>query len=109
MQQANLRAQMGFWQVYAYAIVVVDAREQNAGKDTYAGLSTKLQSLMDSAVSTRPLDERVGLVTLTFTQPRDRAPLGEGRRHLHLIRRAETVMQSQELTNWVAKIVSQPC
>jgi hypothetical protein len=33
-RQANLVARMGFWQVYAYVVVVVDAREQNAGKGT---------------------------------------------------------------------------
>jgi len=38
-QQANLLARMGFWQVYADVIVVVDAREQNAGQVTYQGLS----------------------------------------------------------------------
>jgi hypothetical protein len=66
-QQANLVARMGFWQLYAYVVVVVDAREQNAGKNTYAGLSSKLKSLVYSAVSTQPLDQRVGLVILDFT------------------------------------------
>lgn len=37
-QQTNLLARMGFWQVYAFVVVVVDAREQNSGKNTYAGL-----------------------------------------------------------------------
>jgi hypothetical protein len=36
-QQANLVARMGFWQVYAYVVVGVDAREQNAGRNTYEG------------------------------------------------------------------------
>ena len=70
-QQANLVARMGFWQVYAYVVVVVDAREQNAGENTYKGLSSKLKSLVYSAVTTQPLDERVGLAVLDFTQPMD--------------------------------------
>ena len=60
-QQANLLARIGFWQVYLYVIVVVDAREQNAGKNAYAGLSSELRSLVSSVISTRGLDHRVGL------------------------------------------------
>jgi hypothetical protein len=49
-QQANLLARMGFWQVYAYVIVVVDAREpnareQDAGKVTFEGLSSVIAKI----------------------------------------------------------------
>lgn len=102
-QQANLVARMGFWQVYAYVVVVVDAREQNAGKGTtYAGLSSKLKSLVYSAVSTQPLDERVGLGILDFTQPMDYTPFMVGSHGLHLKRPSKPTTQSEELTRWIA-------
>ncbi len=107
-QQANLVARMGFWQVYAYVVVVVDAREQNAGENTYKGLSSKLKSLVYSAVTTQPLDERVGLAVLDFTQPMDYSPFTVGTHGLHLIRLSKPATQSQELTSWVAKIFAKP-
>ena len=103
-QQANLLAQMGFWQVYVYVVVVVDARGQNAGKNTYAGLSSELRSFVSSAISTQPLDERVGLGTLDFTQPMDYAPFTVGSHGLHLHRLSKPVTQSEELTKWVAGV-----
>ena len=103
-QQANLLARMGFWQVYAYVVVVVDAREQNAGKNTYAGLSSTLKSLVHSAVSTQPLDERVGLAVLDFTQPMDYMPFTVGTHGLHLERPSKPTTKSDELTCWVREI-----
>jgi hypothetical protein len=107
-QQANLVARMGFWQVYAYVVVVVDAREQNAGKNTYKGLSSKLKSLVYSAVTTQPLDERVGLALLDFTQPMDYSPFTVGTHGLHLIRPSKPATQSEELTRWIAEIFAKP-
>ncbi len=107
-QQANLLAQMGFWQVYAYVVVVVDAREQNSGKNTYAGLSSELRSLVASAISTHPLDARVGLGTLDFTQPMDYAPFTVGTHGLNLRRLSTPALQSQDLTKWVAGLFSKP-
>jgi hypothetical protein len=107
-QQANLLAQMGFWQVYAYAIVVVDAREQNAGKVTYEGLSSKLRSIVYSVVSTQFLDERVGLGVMDFTQPMDHAPFTVGTHGLDIRRFSKPATQSEELTKWVANVFSKP-
>jgi hypothetical protein len=109
-QQANLLARMGFWQVYAYVIVVVDAREQNAGKVTYEGLSSKMRSMVYSAVSFAPqfFDGRVGLGLLDFTQPMDFAPLTVGTHGLDRRRRAEPATQSEDLTKWVAHVFSKP-
>jgi hypothetical protein len=106
-RQANLVARMGFWQVYAYVVVVVDAREQNAGRNTYEGLSSKLKSLVYSVVSTKPLDERVGLGILDFTQPMDYSPFTVGTHGLHLIRLSTPTTQSEELTRWVAEMFRQ--
>jgi hypothetical protein len=103
-QQANLLARIGFWQVYLYIVVVADAREQNAGKNTYAGLSSQLKSLVYSTVSTGPLDERVGLAIMEFTQTADSAPFTVGTHGLHLLRKSEPARQSTELTEWVRQV-----
>jgi hypothetical protein len=107
-QQANLLARMGFWQVYAYVVVVVDTREQNAGRNVYNGLSSKLKSVVYSAVSTQPLHERVGLAILDFTQPMDYSPFTVGTHGLHLIRLSTATTQSEDLTRWVDEIFSKP-
>jgi hypothetical protein len=107
-RQANLVARMGFWQVYAYVVVVVDAREQNAGKGTtYEGLSSKLKSLVYSSVSPQPLDERVGLALLDFTQPMDYTSFRVGTHGLHLMRLSTPMTQSRELTDWVSNVFAQ--
>ena len=105
-QQANLLARMGFWQVYAYAIVVVDAREQNAGKVTYEGLSSKMRSQVYSAVSftTQFFDARVGFGVMDFTQTMDSTPFTAGTHGLDIRRFSKPAKQSEELTTWVADI-----
>jgi hypothetical protein len=109
-QQANLLARMGFWQVYADVIVVVDAREQNAGKVTYEGLSSKMRSLVYSFISSsiQLLDERVGLGVMDFIQPMDYAPFEVGTHGLHVRRFATPTKQSEELTKWVAGVFLKP-
>jgi len=107
-QQANLLAQMGFWQVYAYAVVVVDTREQNSGKLTYACLSSKLKGLVDSAISPDVLNERVGLALLDFTQPMDHKPFTVGTHGFTLRRLSIPAPQNQDLTKWVAEVFSRP-
>ncbi len=106
--QANLLVRMGFWQVYVYVVVVADTREQNAGRNTYEGLSSKLRSLAYSSVSTQPLNERVGLGILDFTQPMDYSPFTVGTHGLHLIRLSKPTTQSRELTEWVAGLFAKP-
>ena len=103
-QQANILARMGFWQVYVYVVVVVDAREQNAGQNTYTGLPSELKSIVYSAISTLPLDDRVGLAVLDFTQPMDHPPFVVGASGLQLRRLATPMPQSEELTRWVAGV-----
>ncbi len=114
-QQANLLARMGFWQVYAYVIVVVDAREQNAedqnaGKVTFEGLSSQMGSKVYSAVSsaTQLFDARVGFGVMDFTQTMDSAPFTVGTHGLDIRRFSKPAQQSEELTNWVAGIFSKP-
>lgn len=106
VQQANRLADVGFSRVYLYVITVVDAREQNAGKHTYQGLSSELKSLVASVVTTHGLNARVGLCDLEFTQPMDDEPFIVGGRNLHLHRLATVAPQNEELAQWVAGIFS---
>jgi hypothetical protein len=112
-QQTNLLARMGFWQVYACAIVVVDAREQNtntkeesAGTMTFKGLSSEMRSKVESAVSaaTQLFDPRIGFGVMEFVQTMDSAPFTVGTHGLHVRRFSRPVTQSEELTKWVADI-----
>ncbi len=114
-QQANLLAGMGLWQVYADAIVVVDAREQNAReqnaeKVTFQGLSSEMRSKVESAVSfaTQLFDTRVGFGVMEFIQTMDSAPFTVGTHGLHIRRFAKPSPQSEELTKWVAEVFSKP-
>lgn len=109
-QQTNLISRMGFWQVYAYLVVVVDAREQNAGdqkagKLTFHGLSSELQSQVDSAVSSASalFDGRVGIGLMQFEQTMDSEPFTVGTHGLQIRRFCEAARQGEELTNWVAE------
>jgi hypothetical protein len=111
IQQANLLAKMGFWQVYAYAIVVVDAREQNAeeqnsGQLTFEGLSSEMRSKVDSAFSSAAqfFDARVGFGVMDFTQTMDSAPFTLGTHGLHIRQFSKPALQSEELTKWVADV-----
>ncbi len=103
--QANILAEVGFSQVYLYVIAVVDSREQNLGKTSYAGLSTELQSVVPGVVSLEGLDERVGLFEWEFTQPMDYDPLTVGSSRGHLHRLARAIPQSRELTRWVDHVL----
>lgn len=107
VQQANRLAQVGFWQAYLYIIVTVDAREQNAGKLSYRGLSAELKSLVASVINLQGLNARVGLCDLEFTQPMDYAPFTVGTHGLHLHRLATAAPQTEDLTKWVADIFTQ--
>jgi hypothetical protein len=108
VQQANRLAKIGFWKVYLYVIVVVDAREQNAGKITYQGLSSQLKSMVASVISLEKLQSRIGFGQLDFTQPMDYAPFTVGTHGLNLHRLASPANQPAELTKWVAGLFSAP-
>lgn len=104
--QANRLADVGFWQVYLYVIIVVDAREQNAGGISYEGLSSKLKGVVESVVTPQGVNARIGLCDLDFTQTMDYAPLTVGTHTFHLQRPATAVPQTEQVTQWVAKIFS---
>lgn len=103
VRQANMLADIGFCQVYLYVLVVVDSREQNAGRRTYDGLTPDLRRIVSDTISTESLAPRVGLFECEFVQPMDHAPLGVGSYSGHLHRLAQSVAQAPALTNWVAQ------
>jgi len=113
-QQTNLISRMGFWQVYAHFIVVADGREQNAeaqstGNLTFQGLSSKLRSLLYSAVSSavRLFDSRIGLGVMEFIQTMDSEPFTVGTHGIHIRRFCEPTPQSEALTKWVGDVFPQ--
>ena len=103
VRQANMLADIGFCQVYLYVLVVVDSREQNAGRRTYDGLTPDLRRIISDTISTGSLAPRVGLFECEFVQPMDHAPLGVGSYSGRLHRLAQPVAQAPALTNWVAQ------
>ncbi len=106
VRQANVLARIGFLQVYLYVFVVVDGREQNAGRISYDGLSPELRSLIGQVISPSGLDQRAGLIHYEFVQPMDDEPLGIGTYGGHLVRLAESMAQPPEVTTWVAQLTT---
>lgn len=107
VRQANLLARVGFSQVYLFVLVVVDSREQNAGRISYEGPTSDQQGIIRSRISTRNLAQRVGLMHYEFVQPMDHTPLGVGTYSANLERIAETVLQPDALTRWVAQVIAE--
>lgn len=105
VRQANRLAQVGFSQVYVFVLVVVDSREHNDGRISYAGATSALRGVIDNAISVHGLDQRIGLARHDFIQPMDHAPLGIGAGGTHLIRPAKLVAQPVTLTEWITRLV----
>jgi hypothetical protein len=101
IRQANQLVMLGFSQVYLWVFVLIDTREQNGGRLSYAGPSSALRSRIDSSISPVGLDARVGLMSCEWVQPMDRAPLELGTYGGHLHRLAGRVEQSAEVTAWL--------
>jgi hypothetical protein len=104
VKQANLVAHVGFAQVYLYVFVVVDSRDHNAGRVTYAGLTPELRARIDAAISLEGMEPRVGLVVHELIQPMDHAPLTVGAGSMELRRLATVADQPAELTRWLAAL-----
>jgi len=105
-QQANMLADMGFWQVYLFAFVVVDSRAQNAGRISFSGPTPELRAVIDQKISIQPLSGRVGLMTYELVQPMDDAPLRTGTGSISIKRRAEAIRQREALTAWIASVMA---
>jgi len=104
--QANQLARVGFGQVYLYVFVVVDSREHNRGRVTYAGLTSELRAAITAVISPKDLDPRIGLALFELIQPMDFPPLSIGAGGIHLERLATATEQPTDLTRWIADLVS---
>ena len=101
VQQANRLANLGFSQVYLFVLVVVDSREHNGGKTSFAGPTMALKSVIERKIRPGNLLDRVGLAHYEFVQPMDHKPLTTGTSGCDLIRLAKQAVQPPELTEWV--------
>jgi hypothetical protein len=104
VEQANLLARVGFAQVYLYVFVVVDSRHHNAGRVTYAGLTSELRARIDAVISLEGLEPRIGLVVHELVQPMDHPPLTVGAGGMELRRLATAAQQPEALTRWLAQL-----
>lgn len=104
-RQANLLAELGFYQVYLYLFIVVDSRIRNIGQYSYEGLTPQLRSTLRAEITTSALLRRVGMIEFEFTQPMDSPPLGVGTYGGSLVRLAEPHSQAPEVTGWVNCVI----
>ena len=104
-KQTNLLVELGFSQVLAYVIVVVDSRTRNIDDFRFDGLTPELHKTIESALSTEGLAEQAGLVRFEIVQPMDFAPLTTGSNFIRSIRMPKAQVQPQSLTEWITKLV----
>jgi len=101
VQQVNMLAKIGFSQVYFFVFVVVDSREQNAGRISFDGLPAEMRRSIVQVILPSGLEPRVGLIHYEFVQSMDDEPLKTGAFSGDLIRLAEPITQPSEVTAWV--------
>ncbi len=104
IKQANLLAEIGFFQVYLYVFVQVDARVPNSARGTFNGPSNRLSERLRDYFAPGDLLPRVGLIRYDFVQTLDQRPFrGAGTGSISLIRKSDpNFVQSQAVTEWVA-------
>ena len=105
-RQSNLLVELGFAQVFSYAIVVVDSRAQNNGEYSFEGLTNELRSMIDSVVSTTGLHTDAGFIQFEIAQPIDDVPLGTGTFSGRIHRMATPRSQSVRITEWAGNLVA---
>jgi hypothetical protein len=105
--QSNLLVQVGFWQVFSYAIVVVDSRTENGGAYKYDGLTTPLQKTIEDSLSTDGLHPDAGFMKFELVQPMDDYPLGSGTFSARLVRMPTSRAQPTRVTEWVQRILGE--
>jgi len=105
VQQTNLLVGLGFHRVYLFVLVVADAREQNAGRVGYDGLSAELDRLIRQWIRPEGLAPRAGLFHLEMVQTLERGgPLESGTSSVRLIQPGGPVTQSADVTEWVRQV-----
>ena len=106
-RQASLLVHLGFWQVFSYALVVVDSRELNQGKYAFDGLTRELRATIDGAITTTGLHTNAGFIQFELTQPMDDSPLGTGTFFSKIHRMPTVQPQPDGITTWVARVVAE--
>jgi len=106
-RQTNLLVELGFWQVFSYAIVVVDSRTNNQGEYRYDGLTTELRTTINDSLTTEGLHQDAGFIRFELAQPIDHYPLGAGTFSIRLLRAPTLRPQPANVTNWVSRVVAE--
>lgn len=106
-RQTNLLVDLGFAQVLAFAIVVVDSRAQNRGTYSFDGLEPELRSTIDSYLNVAGLDAAAGFMQYELVQSMDDRPLGTGTFAARLHRLPMVQQQPSEVTAWVKDVMAQ--
>lgn len=106
-EQSNRLVELGFWQVYSYALVVVDSRANNRGEYRYDGLTVDLRTKINDSLTTEGLHQYGGFVHFELVQPIDHYPLGAGTFSVRLIRAATIQPQAASVTAWVSRIATE--
>lgn len=104
-EQAKSLARIGFSQVYLLAVVLVDSREQNQGRNTYDGLSSEMYRHVDKDAWARLLDPAIGFLVSEWTQPMDRDPSTTGTSGIDLVRPATKSKQVESVSAWVRTLL----
>jgi hypothetical protein len=106
-KQTNLLADLGFAQVFAFAMVVVDSRARNNGEYRFDGLNPALRDTIARSLSLEGLAKRVGAIHYEFVQPMDDVPLTSGTYSGKPLRMPQVVPQPDAVTAWVARVVAE--
>jgi hypothetical protein len=106
-QQTNLLVDLGFAQVFSFAIVVVDSRAQNNGEYRFDGLTPALRDMIGSSLSLDGLATRAGVMHYEIVQPIDDPPLTTATSSSRLLRMPQVVSQPDAITAWVARVVEE--
>lgn len=106
-RQTNLLVDLGFAQVFSFALVVVDSRTRNSGKYCFDGLTPALRDLIADSLSLDGLANRAGMMHYEFVQPVDDVPLTSGTYSGKLLRMPQKISQPEIITAWVARVIAE--
>lgn len=106
--QANKLVDFGFWQVFSYALVVIDSRSNNKGKLCFDGLKNNVRLKLENPLmdSMNHLKDTAGFFCFELTQPMDFLPLTTGTFFSRSFRMPTPRQQPDNLTQWVSGVVT---
>lgn len=104
--QTNRVARLGFWRSYACVLVLVDSYPGDV-ENLYGGLTSELNSVLESALRIRYLHKAAGFVQVNIVQGFDQPPLTTGEIFSHVRKISTAQQQRPDITAWVADCVRQ--